>query len=146
MDVLSWAEEEADETSSLSSLFEFRVRRVDGTEIRNNTELDFIGAGNGERWPFIPPDEIWVEMALPDADLFPFLVHEVVETRHMRDGGMAYEEAHDLANKAEIAARAPGHVSAGDAIEEAERFLEQWFGVGKAVYRSELLNINPDSE
>lgn len=80
------------------------VWKVDGDEAKIEHDMDFVEAGNGFRWQFIPKDEIWVDEDLESHD-WPFnVLHEAVEV-HLMQGGMEYDAAHKIANRHERAWR-----------------------------------------
>lgn len=66
-----------------------KIMKVPGWWIRDNLDVGWIGAGNPERDPYVPPDEIWVEDVFflreenkHDVEAFP--VHEMKEAKLMR--------------------------------------------------------------
>ncbi len=85
-----------------------KVYEVNGEEIRNHIDIDFLG---GHHWveyensqedktchDFIPENEIWVDEALPDK--LAIAKHELVERPQMEDG-KKYEPAHSKATAEE---------------------------------------------
>ena len=81
-----------------------KVVRVRGEIVRTRYYLDFSLGGNHLRYHFIPPDEIWLEENLEEAEIPLILEHELVEVRHMKQG-MDYNTAHQEANFAELVLR-----------------------------------------
>lgn len=77
-----------------------KVWLVDGTRIRDTISIEFIGGGHHYVYPWIPENEVWIEVSVPDADRDSFLVHELHE-RALMIRGMEYELAHEMANQLE---------------------------------------------
>jgi hypothetical protein len=59
---------------------------------------DTIVAGNSERWPFLPPEIIFVDWSFVAYDRNCDLLHECCEFVMMRDGKFSYSLAHKLSN------------------------------------------------
>jgi HK97 family phage prohead protease len=87
---------------------------VDGQYIRDNIYVDFTLGGNDiiygsdprSKHDFIPPNCIYIDNGVIDAER-PFIVlHEIFERNRMLNDGMEYEPAHEGANTVERAARA----------------------------------------
>ena len=59
--------------------------------------------GHGYVYDYVPKDEIWIDENLKDKpdDMEATIKHEVFEVRKMRDEGLTYEQAHELANNIE---------------------------------------------
>ena len=72
----------------------------------------------------LPCGEIWVEKAMGPRDLFPLLVHEVVELHKMIQG-WSYEKGHDLATKIEKRIRAQNTftLTRAGAMQRAQAFM-----------------------
>ena len=82
-----------------------KVWLVNGEEVRNHTKTDFIEGGHDYVYDFIPEGEIWIEDGL-NAEEMPFvLYHESVERKLMKDKGMDYNDAHEIASDKEYEAR-----------------------------------------
>lgn len=79
------------------SIGELDVRLVEGEEVRNTLDVDFVAGGHHGRYGFIPEGEIWIEEGMSAMDQLATLVHELYELELM-DEGMSYDEAHDKAN------------------------------------------------
>jgi hypothetical protein len=106
-----------------------KVRIVDGTEVRNKLFTDFTAGGHGFVYCFVPRDEIWIEQALPQADLVHVLRHELRERQLMKDEEMRYEAAHDKVTAMEAKERG-GHTENKDSevyTKEAAVALVRWF-------------------
>jgi hypothetical protein len=98
------------------------VWKVNGKFIRDWIFIDFTEGGNSEAYPWMPPNEIWIDdsMYVPD-EHEPTLLHELLEYNRMKNDGLTYEEAHDEACKAEIKGRRdPGQYPALLAAEMAK--------------------------
>lgn len=84
---------------------------VDGAGIRTNVWQDFVDGGNHGRYPWIPFNEYWLDIA--NAFILEYdynLIHETVEDRYMQKG-LDYDAAHSKhANKAEYDARHMDHI------------------------------------
>ena len=97
---------------------------VDGTHIRDTLSIEFIGGGHHYVYPWIPENEIWIEVSVPDADRDAFLVHELHE-RALMLRGMEYDAAHEMANQLEKHVREnPGSLPGAliSVIAQNERF------------------------
>jgi len=70
---------------------------VSGFDVRCQWLTRFIQGGHHYVYPFIPKNEVWLDDTL-DADEFePVFIHEFVEMKQMRDNGLAYDPAHNIA-------------------------------------------------
>lgn len=77
---------------------------VSGKAVRDSFKTDFSQGGHGYVYDWIPKGEIWLEQE--ESDEFPFiLAHEYAEMVMMRELGMEYEEAHEMASKIETCMR-----------------------------------------
>ena len=65
--------------------------------------MDFVVAGNHSKWPFIPAKQYWVDSTYSTADIGHDLLHEATEDTIMRELGWDYDDAHDYANRVELA-------------------------------------------
>ncbi len=68
---------------------------VDGLIIRRKIFNEFLYGGNSERYPFIPPKEIWIDNAISAEEYKYTLAHELNERNLMAKKGMSYADAHD---------------------------------------------------
>jgi hypothetical protein len=73
----------------------FNVWIVDGEFVRRYYFDEFVYGGNGERYTFIPPDEIWIDNAINSAEFEYTLRHEINEFLLMKSFQMSYYDAHD---------------------------------------------------
>jgi hypothetical protein len=81
------------------------IVEVDGNQIRNKKDIDFIGGSNSEANDYVPKKQIWVEKDLQESDKRKIVLHEIVERSLMRAQGMPYAQAHEIANEMEAKAR-----------------------------------------
>jgi len=79
----------------------YTVYAVDGTYVRDTWDQDFTTGGNPGRYKYVPENEIWVEMYLPEEDKVASAVHEMQECEGMKKKHESYDEAHDKANEFE---------------------------------------------
>src|ERR1700687_1278151 len=82
------------------------VWKVNGKFIRDWIFIDFTEGGNSAAYPWMPPNEIWLD----DSSFTPdehevVLLHEATEFNLMRDKGWSYDKAHDVASENETKAR-----------------------------------------
>lgn len=88
----------------LKTLPDVIVWLVDGKYIRDNLYVDFTEGGNGEKYVFIPDDEIWIDNTLDEAEWNDTISHELLE-RFMMSRGDNYDQGHDVANVLETTQR-----------------------------------------
>jgi 8-oxo-dGTP pyrophosphatase MutT (NUDIX family)/GNAT superfamily N-acetyltransferase len=94
---------------------------VNGEHIRFTVDSDYVQGGNPERYPWIPPGEIWIDESTP-RDEIPYVgLHECDEANLMHSHHEGYEQAHDQAKRVEDEHRAEDF---GKAEDEVERMLE----------------------
>jgi len=79
-----------------------KVWRVDGKFVRGWYKTDYTEGGHGYVYPWVPIDEIWIERAVEDREVPFVLTHEYLERRLMRDEGLEYDPAHEMASKIEF--------------------------------------------
>jgi len=77
-----------------------KIVLVDGTNIRNNTAVNFVFGGSDMSYSFIPKNQIWIEKSVPKKERKFILMHEFSERDMMRHG-MGYDHAHLIANQIE---------------------------------------------
>lgn len=82
-----------------------RVWIVDGATVRRAIYPEFLFGGNGERYTFIPADEVWIDNAISVDEYGYTLAHELLERRLMATRGLTYDDAHDSALALEQALR-----------------------------------------
>lgn len=96
-----------------------KVWLVRGTELRKHY-VDFTEGGNGQRYKWIPDDEIWIDDAnFHELDFI--LIHEIHEWCLMKHDGKAYDPAHESANVVELKARNDPSLTAGILAEQIAR-------------------------
>ena len=78
-----------------------RVFAVDADQVMLRYDMDFVVAGNHQRWKWIPNHTIWVDKEYKVADMDHDLLHEAVERRLMEKLGWDYDCAHAYANAIE---------------------------------------------
>lgn len=119
----------------LKTMRQLTVWLVDGREIRDDPKTytgawkvyretlidfdsaDFIGAGHGARYPWIPLDELWVEHTLDPDEIPAIVAHEAAE-RYWMLQGKDYDTAHKIATRVERKVR-EGEKDGWEATREA---------------------------
>ena len=92
--------------TEIGKLNECTVFLVNGDTIKIKHEMDYVEGGNSQRYPeFIPKDEIWLDYNIHTTDIKFIMLHEYIENRLMRDFGLSYDRAHDIANEQEMSFR-----------------------------------------
>jgi hypothetical protein len=75
---------------------------VDGNLVRSYYKTDYTQGGHGFVYPWVPKGQIWVEDGADHREI-PFVVcHEYLERRLMRDAGLGYDRAHEVASALEF--------------------------------------------
>ncbi len=78
------------------------VRVVNGNLARSYYKTDYTQGGHGFVYPWVPKPQIWIEDGTDHREL-PFIVcHEYLERWLMRDGGLQYDRAHEIASALEF--------------------------------------------
>lgn len=90
------------------------VWNVDGDLVRSLYKTDFGEGGNGYAYDWIPSEELWIEQTLDPAEAPYIVVHEHVETMLMRDYGVKYDKAHQIASRVEYGFRMKGVLKRSD--------------------------------
>jgi hypothetical protein len=78
---------------------------VNGSKIRQDVFDEFVYGGNGERYTFNPPDEIWIDNAISCEEYETTLAHELNERNLMAKYGWTYDQAHDSSLNIELKIR-----------------------------------------
>lgn len=87
-----------------------KIWLVDGRQVRETFDLEFIDGGHDKVYPhFIPPNEIWMDGSDAGDELPYDTVHEVYE-RWLMCLGLDYDTAHEMANKFEKILRDKGDI------------------------------------
>jgi hypothetical protein len=77
------------------------VRIVDGNLARSYYKTDYTQGGHGFVYPWVPKPQIWIEDGVDHREMKYIVCHEYLERRLMRDRGMVYDGAHEIASKLE---------------------------------------------
>jgi hypothetical protein len=78
-----------------------RVWLVNADVVRKKFDADFMEGGNSAVYKWIPDNEIWVDRTLSSEEVPLIVLHEFVESVHMRRDKLSYDDAHDLASSEE---------------------------------------------
>ena len=70
---------------------------VDGAVVRRDIYPEFLYGGNGQRYRFVPPHEIWIDNAIAAEEYGYTVAHELHERNRMAREGATYETAHSSA-------------------------------------------------
>lgn len=76
----------------IDELGKLRVWIVDGVYIRGHIDEEFTNFGQHYRYPYIPPDELWIDREAEHDERRFFIDHLLVERRLM-EKGMSYDKA-----------------------------------------------------
>lgn len=98
------------------------VYLVDGDCVKREHDADFVEGGNGQEVDWIPDDECWIDWNVRSEQWKFIAAHEITEMRLMRDRGMSYEKAHDIANEVEMQLRSEYSESSKHEEEEGESY------------------------
>ena len=93
---------------------------VEGPKIRKELFTGFVYGGHHECYKFIPPGEVWIDNAISVEEFEFTVMHEVTEYFAMKDGGMSYDKAHEIANEEELKARI-------NKTESVDELRERWY-------------------
>ena len=104
-----------------------KVYIVDGDKVKLIHDADYVEGGSGERFPFIPKNEIWLDDRIVITDLQYILIHEATERRLMANEGLDYYAAHERANGVELFHRRRW-------LEEHQPLLERSSTIGDKSY------------
>ena len=75
---------------------------IDGCLARCWYKTDYAEGGHYVVYPWVPTREVWLERDTDSRELPFILAHEYLELRMMRDGGLGYDEAHEIASRIEF--------------------------------------------
>ena len=78
-----------------------QVLAVPGHDVKTQHYMDFIEGGNPSRYKFVPPGQIWIDQAIDPSERKFIVLHEMLEERLMRNRGLRYDPAHNIANRYE---------------------------------------------
>jgi hypothetical protein len=77
------------------------VYAVDGNKVMTKYDMDFVTAGNHQKWHWIPKNHFWVDKSYRMMDAAHDILHEAIEEKVMRELEWEYDDAHLFANKIE---------------------------------------------
>jgi hypothetical protein len=86
----------------------FDVWIIDGYKVRQKIYKEFLYGGNGQRYCYTPPGEIWIDNAISCEEYELTLAHELNERHLMAKFGWTYDKSHDSSLAVELVMR---HVS-----------------------------------
>ena len=78
-----------------------RVWIVDGAVVRRAIDPEFLFGGNGQRYLYVPPREIWVDHVIAAEEFGYTVAHELREREEMARKGATYDEGHERATAVE---------------------------------------------
>jgi hypothetical protein len=78
---------------------------VDGYKVRHKIYKEFLYGGNGQRYCFNPPKEIWIDNAISCEEYELTLAHELNERHLMAKYGWTYDKSHDSSLAVEFVMR-----------------------------------------
>jgi len=65
---------------------DYDIYSVNGYAVKVLYNMDFVEAGNGYKWDFIPKNELWVDSNLDNMDYKYNLAHEYFEAEQIKSG------------------------------------------------------------
>jgi hypothetical protein len=83
----------------------FDVWIIDGYKVRQAIYKEFLYGGNGQRYCYVPPREIWIDHAVSCEEYELTLAHELNERHLMAKFGWTYEKSHDSSLALEVIMR-----------------------------------------
>ena len=95
---------------------DIEVWLVSGGKVRDKYKTDFIEAGHGWVYRWIPNHEIWVEFGLHEVEIPYIILHEFVEREIMKYRKMSYDKSHEIAAKVEWEMRGEGGFTKEEAL------------------------------
>ena len=78
---------------------------VDGYKVRQRIYKEFLYGGNGQRYCYVPPREIWIDNAISCEEYELTLAHELNERHLMAKYGWTYDKSHDSSLAVEVVIR-----------------------------------------
>ena len=103
---------------------------VDGEEIRRYWKHDFLEAGHGYVYNWVPKNEIWVEKGIHEDEIPLMILHEFVEREIMKYKHLDYNHSHNISRKVEYAHRNKGfskqmalNLNKNEALVMAKKYL-----------------------
>jgi hypothetical protein len=83
----------------------FDVWVIDGYKVRQHIYKEFLYGGNGQRYCYVPPKEIWIENAISCEEYELTIAHELNERHLMAKFGWTYDKSHDSSLAIEVVMR-----------------------------------------
>ena len=77
---------------------------VDGRLVRSVFDVDFTEGGHDHVYEFVPPNEVWIDNDVSDAERPYILLHELHE-RNLMAKGWEYDRAHEDSSRLELRCR-----------------------------------------
>jgi len=90
-----------------------KIYCVNGNEVRDVYDEDFLKGGHGYAYKYIPKDEIWIELDVIVDNEPELLGHEIIEYYEMKEDNSITDEEYEKAH---------GHA---ESVEEALRTINQ---------------------
>ena len=78
---------------------------VDGYKVRQHIYKEFLYGGNGQRYLYVPPKEIWIDNAISCEEYELTVAHELNERHLMAKFGWTYDKSHDSSLNLELVIR-----------------------------------------
>ena len=78
-----------------------KVYVVDGDWVKLRHNMDFVEGGNDAVYGYVPQGEVWIDGHVDDCDRPYIALHELIERHMMKEHGLNYQKAHQVANKIE---------------------------------------------
>lgn len=101
---------------------------VDGENIRDTVNIDYLLGGNNSFYKFIPSGEVWVEKILEEDKkaTIAIMLHEFIESKKMADEKYSYEKAHEYSTKKEMEFRKKIDKVDGNLMENFKIYVEKY--------------------
>ena len=77
---------------------------VNGRTVRSAFDIDFTAGGHDYVYEFVPPNEVWIDDDIEEAERGYVLLHEMHERNRMAEG-MPYSKAHNESSRLEFRCR-----------------------------------------
>jgi hypothetical protein len=78
-----------------------KIYKVNGQDVRDTYYVPFTEGGNGQRYTFIPENEIWLDNDLVEDEIKYVTLHEYIEQNIMKKFNYSYDKAHAIASEKE---------------------------------------------
>jgi len=86
---------------SIGKINDIGIILVDGDIIKKKYFMDFVEGGNDMAYDFVTKNQIWIDDNMSPKVIPHIIYHEFLERFLMKNKGMKYDEAHDIANRYE---------------------------------------------